>query len=187
MTPWLIGIVWLGWFVLAGAAGHARSGPGDRVDDRGTRVWADVASAASIVGAVAAARSVPAATIPGDPWATAMFGSALVLLGIAVRQWAARTLGLFFTQSVTIRSGHRVITSGPYRFVRHPGYAAVLVSFVGLGLTLGNGLSVVLVVIGFFAAHIPRIRVEERVLEESLGDEYREYERTRRRLIPGVW
>jgi len=61
------------------------------------------------------------------------------------------------------------------------------VSLVGLALTLGNWLSVVLVVIGFFAAHLPRIRVEERVLEENLGDEYREYERTRRRLIPGVW
>jgi len=122
MRPWLVGIVWLAWFVLAGAAGHARSRPGDRVDDRGTRVWADVMMAASLAGAIAVALAVPGATISGDPWLTAVLGAAFVLLGIAVRQWAARTLGRFFTQSVMIREGHRVITSGPYRFVRHPGY-----------------------------------------------------------------
>ncbi len=42
-------------------------------------------------------------------------------------------------------------------------------------------------IVGFFAAHVPRIRVEERALEESLGEPYLELERTRKRLIPGVW
>jgi protein-S-isoprenylcysteine O-methyltransferase Ste14 len=140
-----------------------------------------------MVGAVAAAISVPSAALPDDPWLTVVLGSALVLLGIAVRQWAARTLGRYFTRSVMIREGHRVITSGPYQFVRHPGYAGVLVSLVGLALTLGNWLSVVLMVIGFFLAHIPRIKAEEAVLEVNLGEQYREFERTRKRLIPGVW
>ncbi len=60
----------------------------------------------------------------------------------------------------------------------------MLVSLVGLALTLGNWLSVLLVVIGFFAAHLPRIRVEEKVLEENLGKEYRDFERGGKRLIP---
>jgi protein-S-isoprenylcysteine O-methyltransferase Ste14 len=183
----LVGIVWLAWFVFAGGVGHARSKPEDRVADRGTRVWADVAMAASMVVAIAVALAAPVASIPYDPWLTVALGSTLVVLGIALRQWAARTLGSFFTQSVTIREGHRVVSSGPYRFVRHPGYSAMLVSMVGLGLTLGNALSVVLMVIWFFAAHVPRIRVEERVLEEGLGEEYRQFERTRKRLIPAVW
>jgi protein-S-isoprenylcysteine O-methyltransferase Ste14 len=114
-------------------------------------------------------------------------GSGRLHEGVALRQWAARTLGRFFTQSVMIREGHRLITSGPYRWVRHPGYTGLLVSLVGLAFTLGNWLGVVLVVVGFFAAHIPRITVEERVLEVGLGDAYREYERTRKRLIPYVW
>lgn len=47
--------------------------------------------------------------------------------------------------------------------------------------------SVLVMAIGFFAGHLPRIAVEERVLEESLGARYRAYERMHRRLIPGVW
>jgi protein-S-isoprenylcysteine O-methyltransferase Ste14 len=140
-----------------------------------------------MLGAIAAARSVPAATIAADPRRTAALGSALALLGIAVRQWAARTLGRFFTQSVTIRPGHQVVTAGPYRYVRHPGYTGLLVSLVGLGLTLGNWLSVLLMVLGFFVAHVPRIRVEEHVLEANLGQPYRTFEATRKRLIPGIW
>jgi protein-S-isoprenylcysteine O-methyltransferase Ste14 len=187
LRPCLVGVVWLAWFVLAGGVGYARSKPEDRVDDRGTRVWADAATAASLLGAVAAALALPAASVPGDPWLTVVLGSVLVLLGIALRQWAGRTLGSFFTQSVAIRRDHRVVSSGPYRFVRHPGYSAMLVSMVGLGLTLGNALSVAVMAIGFFAAHLPRIRVEERVLEEALGEEYRQFEHTRKRLIPGLW
>lgn len=183
----LVGVVWLAWFVLAGGVGYARSRPDDRVDDRGTRVWADAATTASIVCSIAVALAVPVASIPYDPWPTVALGSVVVVLGIALRRWAARTLGSFFTQSVTIRRGHRVVTSGPYRYVRHPGYSAMLVSMVGLGLTLGNALSVAVMVVGFFAAHVPRIRVEESVLEQSLGEEYRQFERTRKGLIPGVW
>jgi protein-S-isoprenylcysteine O-methyltransferase Ste14 len=169
MRPWLVGAVWLAWFVLAGATGHAGARTGDRVDDRGTRLWADAVTAASLVAAVAAALAVPLATIADDPWLTVVLGAALVLFGIAVRQWAARTLGRFFTQSVMTREGHRVITSGRYLFVRHPAYTGLLVSLVGLGLTLGSWLSVGLIVIGFIAAHVPRVNVEEHVLEENLA------------------
>ncbi|MGD0247994.1 MAG: isoprenylcysteine carboxylmethyltransferase family protein, partial [Candidatus Limnocylindrales bacterium] len=104
-----------------------------------------------MVGAIAVALLVPVASMPFDPWLTVVLGSTLVMLGIALRQWAGRTLGSFFTKSLRIRGGHRVITSGPYRFIRHPGYSAMLVSGVGLGLTLGNALSVALMAIGSFA------------------------------------
>lgn len=183
----LVGAIWLAWFVLAGGVGDARTRPEDRVDDRGTRVWADLATVVSMGTAIAVAVAVPVASIPYDPWLTVALGSTLVVLGIALRQWAATTLGIFFTQSVTIRPGHRAVSSGPYRFVRHPGYSAMLISMAGLGLTLGSALSAVLMVIGFFAGHVPRIRVEESVLEQNLGEEYRQFKLTRKRLIPGIW
>jgi len=189
VRPWLVTAIWLAWFIVSGGAGYARPQPGDRIADRATRVsvWADVTMVVSMVGAVAAAITVPSAALPADPWLTVTLGSTLVLAGVALRQWAARTLGRYFTRSVLIREGHRVITSGPYRFVRHPGYAGVLVAQVGLALTLGSWLSVGLMVIGFFLAHIPRITAEEAVLETNLVEQYRDYERTRKRLIPGVW
>jgi protein-S-isoprenylcysteine O-methyltransferase Ste14 len=189
VRPWLVAAIWLAWWIITAGAGYARPQPGDRIDHRATRVsvLADLTLVVSMVGAVAAAIAVPSAALPADPWLTVALGSALVLVGVALRQWAARTLGRYFTRSVLIREGHGVITSGPYRAVRHPGYAGVLVAQVGLALTLGNWLSLGLMVIGFLLAHIPRITAEEAVLEESLGEQYRDYERTRKRLIPGVW
>jgi protein-S-isoprenylcysteine O-methyltransferase Ste14 len=110
-----------------------------------------------------------------------------VALGIAVRQWAARTLGSFFTRSIVVREQHQIVASGPYRFIRHPGYAGLLISVTGLALTLGNWLSVVVGVLGFLLGNIPRIKAEEAVLESNLGDDYRAYARARKRLIPGIW
>jgi protein-S-isoprenylcysteine O-methyltransferase Ste14 len=189
VRPWLVAAIWLAWFVVAGGAGYARARSDDRIDERGTRisVRADMVTVVSMVGAVVVALWVPAAALPGDPWLALVPGVALVVLGLALRQWAAGTLGHYFTRSITIRAGHRVITSGPYRFVRHPGYAGILVSVVGLALTLGNWLSVALMVIGFLLAHIPRINAEEAALEANLGEQYRQFQRTRKRLIPGVW
>jgi protein-S-isoprenylcysteine O-methyltransferase Ste14 len=179
--------VWIAWFVFAGGVGVARSKPGDKVDDRGTRVWADVSTVVSMVGAALVAYWIPRAAIPANRWLTLGIGAVVVTLGIALRRSAARTLGRFFTQSVTICEGHQVVTSGPYRFVRHPGYAGMLVSLIGLALTLGNWLSVLLVLVGFFAGHVPRIKVEERVLEEHLGDQYGAFAHSRKRIIPGIW
>ena len=183
----VLALLWAAWFVLAGGGGRVRSAPGDRVADRGTRVWADLATSASLLGALAAARAVPGATIRCNPRRTVALGALLEGSGILLRRWAVWTLGPFFTQSVAIRPGHRVVGSGPYRYVRHPGYAGLLVSEVGLGLTLRNWASVLALVVGFLAAHLPRIRVEERVLAASLGEAYTAYAASRRRLVPGVW
>ena len=109
------------------------------------------------------------------------------MLGIALRQWAARTLGAFFTRSILVREQHQIVAAGPYRFIRHPGYAGLLISVTGLALTLGNWLSVVVAVFGFLLGNIPRINAEEAVLEANLGDQYRDYARPRKRLIPGIW
>jgi protein-S-isoprenylcysteine O-methyltransferase len=189
MSPWLVVAIWIAWFIIVAGTGYARFQPGDHVDDRATRtsVWADLTMIVAMVGAVAVAAAVPSAAFPAAPWLTVGLGAALVLLGIAVRQWAARTLGRHFTRGLMIRAGHRLIAAGPYRYVRHPAYAGVLVSLVGLAFTLGNWLSVTCMVIGFFLAHVPRIRAEEAVLEAGLGERYRAFARTRHRLIPGVW
>ncbi|MBV9283834.1 MAG: isoprenylcysteine carboxylmethyltransferase family protein [Acidimicrobiia bacterium] len=110
------------------------------------------------------------------------------MAGIAVRQWAIHTLGHLFTREVRIQEGHTVVAAGPYRVVRHPSYAAGLVSDLGFGLALGNWLSVVTCVLPILAVMIRRIRVEEEALREGLGDGvYDEYASGRARLIPGIW
>ena len=189
MRTWLVAAIWIAWFLVVGGVGYARSRSTDRVDRRATAasVWADVVTVLSLSGGVVAAIAVPSAALPWDPLVIVDLGSALVLCGLAIRQWAAKTLGDFFTRSVVVHDGQRIVTAGPYRFIRHPAYAGILVSVAGLGLTLGNWLSVALVVSGSVLANVSRIRAEEAALTANLGEQYRAFARTRKRLMPGVW
>lgn len=189
MNSWLVGLVWIAWFVTATGTGYSRTEIGDATDRHATlvSVWADVVMLVSMLAAVAAAIALPAALLPVDPRFTLGLGAGLVIAGLAIRTWSAASLGSYFTRSIVIREGQRVVTSGPYSILRHPGYAGVLLSLVGLALTLDNWLSLLAMMIGFFSGHVPRIRAEEAVLEENIGEPYREFERTRKRLIPGIW
>ena len=73
--------------------------------------------------------------------ASAGMAAAKFVVGIAIRWYAIVYLGRFFTVNVAIAADHRLIDSGPYRFVRHPSYIGALMAFLGLGLTLGNWVS----------------------------------------------
>jgi protein-S-isoprenylcysteine O-methyltransferase Ste14 len=107
--------------------------------------------------------------------------------GIFVRQWAILTLGRFFTVDVRVHSDQTVVERGPYRWVRHPSYSGLLIFFIGLGLALSGWLSVIVLAILPAAGLIIRIQSEERALLTRLGEEYRRYAATRRRLFPGIW
>jgi protein-S-isoprenylcysteine O-methyltransferase Ste14 len=141
-----------------------------------------IASAAGVLLALQLAFSVPAATIGAERLAFLM-GLTLITLGIGLRQYAVRTLGKYFTGEVSTQAGQALIQTGPYRWVRHPGYAGSLISLIGLGLALTNWLSLcslALVLLGL----IYRIRVEERTLVEAFGPAYRQYMQRTKRLIP---
>jgi protein-S-isoprenylcysteine O-methyltransferase Ste14 len=122
-----------------------------------------------------------------DDWTTFLLGLALVVAGVAIRSWAVWTLGRFFRREVTVEAGQPVVSSGPYRFVRHPAYAGNILMYAGFGLAIGSWVSAAVLLAFAVIAHIPRIRVEEAELERKLGDDYREYEQERARLVPGVW
>jgi protein-S-isoprenylcysteine O-methyltransferase Ste14 len=63
-------------------------------------------------------------------------GSLLCILGALLRLWSYRTLGRFFTFQLSIREDHRLVTHGPYAYVRHPGYSAIILVFFGGALVL---------------------------------------------------
>ena len=107
--------------------------------------------------------------------------------GIAIRQWAVVILGRFFTIEVRIHPGQTVVERGPYRWVRHPAYAGMIVTFVGIGLALGNWLALAVAAVVPTAGLVLRIRVEERALLDGLGEPYRRFAAGRPRLFPGVW
>lgn len=107
--------------------------------------------------------------------------------GIAFRLWSIRTLGRFFRGVVHVQAGHEVIQHGPYRLLRHPSYAGALLAVLGFSIVFDNAVSIVAFVGCALLGVLYRIRVEERVLREQLGQDYRDYAARTRRLVPGLW
>lgn len=123
------------------------------------------------------------------PAAEAAFwiGIALVLIGVVIRAVAIVTLGRFFTVNVAIQKEHELIERGMYRHLRHPSYLGSLLSFFGVGLAMGNWLSLAIAFLVPFFAISYRMAVEERALINHFGDRYRDYAHRTKRLIPRIY
>jgi len=107
-----------------------------------------------------------------------------MVLGVLVRQWAIAVLGRFYSLTVRVAEDHRVVVKGPYRLVRHPSYAGVLITFIGLALAVQSWGALLVLLTVFGVSHGYRMRVEERVLQSELGQDYAEYMKRTKRLIP---
>src|SRR5258708_10873435 len=112
---------------------------------------------------------------------------AIAWAGIALRWWSFRTLGRYFTFTVMTSANQPVITNGPYRFLRHPSYAGLLLIIAGIGFSYRNWLSIACLIFFPLIGFVYRIRVEEAALSATLGDAYTTYASGRKRLIPFVW
>lgn len=155
--------------------------------DRGSLVVVIASAAAGVVGAFLLASRVPVAAIGLERRPAFVVGLLLMWSGIGVRQWAIAVLGRFFTVDVRVQPGQTVVDRGPYRWVRHPSYSGLIITFVGMGLALGNWVSLAVLVVVPTAGLIVRIRVEERTLLASLGEPYRRFAAGRPRLFPFLW
>jgi protein-S-isoprenylcysteine O-methyltransferase Ste14 len=106
------------------------------------------------------------------------------LAGVTLRAWAIHELGARYSHRVVRISGSGPICSGPYRVLRHPAYAGMLLANTAFVGYFASPTSVA--ALGLLAAAIMwRINVEERLLMESA--DYREFARARSRFLPGVW
>jgi protein-S-isoprenylcysteine O-methyltransferase len=185
-------VSWLGYAYMISEAVLAMLRRSRRSDsrgaDRGSLVLLWVVIVASITLAYSVAYGVPAGSI-GANAAPALRTAGLIVFvaGLALRWYAIIYLGRFFTVDVAIAADHRVIDTGPYRYVRHPSYSGALMAFVGLGLCLGNWASLACAVIPTSCVFLWRIRVEEAALLDGLGHEYRDYMSRTRRLIPAIF
>ena len=123
------------------------------------------------------------ASLPGNRVAWFFIGVLTLIAGSLLRRHCFRVLGTFFSGAVTVQADHRVIDSGPYRWVRHPSYSAALLIVLGIALALGNWLSALVSVVIAFLAYSYRARVEEQALLSSLGAPYAQFMATRKRFI----
>lgn len=115
-----------------------------------------------------------------------IIGVLLIMLGSLIRRLCWRTLGELFTGDIQARAGQPVIHTGPYRLVRHPSYTGGILVHIGVGLALCNWLSLAVLTLTAIATYAYRVRIEERVLVETIGEPYRIYMRETRRFIPYV-
>lgn len=175
--------LWLGSEVIIGVT---RAAPFSvRGQDRRSGVALVGFLALGVIAGMYVARRVPDAGITSARLLVYDLGLALAIAGIALRWWAVLTLGRFFTTRVMTRSDQTVVTSGPYRWVRHPSYTGALLTVLGILMCTTNWLSIACFVIAL-PGFAYRIRVEERALETALGEPYREYMQRTKRLVPFV-
>jgi protein-S-isoprenylcysteine O-methyltransferase Ste14 len=153
--------------------------------DRGSLRVLLICAAIGIAILVAAPIDLPGAAIRPASVSFAL-GFTLFLGGFAMRRWSEHTLGRYFTFAVMTSGDQPVITSGPYRYVRHPGYTGVMLIVVGAGLVSGNWIGLAAFTVCVLLPLLYRIQVEEGALAAAL-DDYRDYAARHKRLIPLVW
>ena len=157
---------------------------GGTARDRATRILIAAALASAIALARVAAEVAPSLEIPGHYRA---LGLVVMWLGLAIRVWAVAALGRAFRTTVEVDADQAVVSSGPYRWVRHPSYTGLLLIVAGFGLAVGNWLALAACVALPLPALVRRIDVEEAELTRVLGEPYRSYRTRTKRLIPGLW
>ncbi|HUA47582.1 MAG TPA: isoprenylcysteine carboxylmethyltransferase family protein [Solirubrobacteraceae bacterium] len=154
--------------------------------DRGSLALLSTGTAAGIAVLVLAPIAFPAAAIRPAPVFFGI-GMAVYLAGFAMRRWSEMTLGRYFTFAVMTSPDQPVVTNGPYRIVRHPGYTGVLLVVLGAGFVAGNWVGLAGWTILVMLPLLYRIRVEETALVAALGDCYRSYAAHHKRLVPLLW
>lgn len=174
------------WLVLELRQGANRRSEAVTVD-RGSRRVLRLAALVGFAAAIGVAGAAPATAIhPAD--VAAWIGLGVLWCGLALRFWSFRTLGRYFTFTVQTSNDQPVITTGPYRAIRHPSYTGLLLAFMGVSLlSTANWLSLIILTAAVVCGLAYRIKVEERALLDELGPTYRDYAATHKRLVPFIW
>ena len=114
-------------------------------------------------------------------------GIPAMLAGLALRIWAARVLGAFYTRTLRTSEQQHLITSGPYQVVRHPGYIADILMWLGAGAATANWIAPVFFVAPMIGAYWYRIQAEEAMLAATFPQEYPGYAGHTWRLVPFLY
>ncbi|HKW26654.1 MAG TPA: isoprenylcysteine carboxylmethyltransferase family protein [Terriglobales bacterium] len=110
-------------------------------------------------------------------------GVLLTVAGLGLAFWARYHLGRYWSGQVTLKEGHTLVCTGPYRYLRHPIYSGLLLAVAGTGLTVGLYralLGVLLVALGLWW----KARQEDAWLARAFGEQFEQQRRRTGRLFP---
>ncbi|MGH9929297.1 MAG: methyltransferase family protein [Pyrinomonadaceae bacterium] len=120
-----------------------------------------------------------------------LVASMLAILAAVGSVWlitmAVKTLGKEWSLTARLVEGHKLATSGPYAFVRHPIYTGMLGMLVATGLAISHWAAVLAALVFFFIGTTIRVRSEERLLREAFGEQFENYARSVRVILPGLY
>jgi len=150
--------------------------------DRGSG-WVVIAG---VVASVFVAFAFSGSGITPLPGWTFYAGIALMIGGIAFRQWAIWILGRYFSMLVSVQQGQTIVRKGPYRYIRHPSYTGALMILSGIGLALRSWGALLVLLLIFALVYGYRIRVEEKALVLQTGEAYLAYRKETKMLIPFI-
>ncbi|HYW26452.1 MAG TPA: isoprenylcysteine carboxylmethyltransferase family protein [Terriglobales bacterium] len=174
-------VAWGGFEFAFRTPGEAGSLRRDRTDRASTPLLIVAFALAIVVPIVLWQASI--GTIGRAAW----IGVLLAAAGLVVRAWSMRTLGQAYSRTLRTATGQRLVATGPYRWVRHPGYLGSIAVWVGASLAFHSWLSALIVAVIMLLAYGWRIQAEERMLMDHFGDDYRSYAARTARLIPGIY
>jgi protein-S-isoprenylcysteine O-methyltransferase Ste14 len=120
-------------------------------------------------------------------YAVSYTGLGIILLGVIIRCIAVIQLKRCFTVDVGIVEGHNLMTSGLYRFIRHPSYLGTLITFLGCGISYVNWLCVIILIVPNVIWAVMRMNEEEQVLAAHFGADYQAYVMRTKRLLPFIY
>ena len=194
MTPFAAKLVWwagiIGWYTIRYP--HQRRSCKTPIASRGELTREGTLLAISFTGlfilpvTYVTAGEPRGADYPFHP-VLAWFGTAVFALALIGFYVTHRDLGRFWSVTLEIRQTHRLITTGIYRHVRHPMYAAFFLWAVAQALLLPNWIAGPAGLVGFGTLFGLRVRREERMMEATFGDAYRAYAARTWRVVPGLF
>jgi protein-S-isoprenylcysteine O-methyltransferase Ste14 len=171
--------VYLAWILIESKISKEEMHKGNKTSDYGTCELYAIGQAAVFLSALWLTSAWHSSNL------VHFIGFTTFLVGIAYRLWAIKTLGKYYSHIVREVDAHKIVDSGPYKHIRHPAYAGMILANLGVVIFFFNIVTLILFLLVLIPAIILRIIIEEKTLLKIGG--YVEFAQNRQRLIPGIW
>ena len=184
-------VVMICWFVFAGVFWLRKKPPSPPDTKREPSSLFGVALQGASYGIIWGVRRTMFTPIVAGSELVTIVAGALAICAAVGSVWlttmAVKTLGKEWSLTARLVEGHKLATSGPYAFVRHPIYTGMLGMLVATGLAISHWAAVLAALVFFFIGTTIRVRSEERLLREAFGEQFETYARSVRAIVPGLY